>query len=279
MNTIEIVFAVSGDKRELLLAQLINAGCEAFEETDDTLLAFVPEDRYNRDGILAIAAAFEIPLSERSIPPQNWNAEWETSFKPVVVPHFCTVRASFHPPVHDTPYEVIVTPKMSFGTGHHATTRLMMTAMQELDFNRKTVLDFGTGTGILAILAAKLGASVVSAIDNDSWSVENALENTMANDVAAIRIAQGSLEIALSHAPFDFILANINRHILLQYMAQMCTMLLEGGVLLLSGILTADEAIVREVAEGAGLEYVRTLGESEWIAMKFTAQSSTFPVN
>ncbi len=279
MNTIEIVFAVSGDKRELLLAQLINAGCEAFQETDDTLIAYVPEEQYDKKGIHAIGATFEVPVSERCIEPQNWNAEWESSFEPVVVPGFCTVRASFHPPASDTPYEVIVTPKMSFGTGHHATTRLMMAAMQELNLNGKRVLDFGTGTGILAIIAAKLGADLVSAIDNDAWSVENALENAMANGSNNVRIAQGSLEIAAPYAPFDVILANINRHILLQYMAQMRAILVDDGVLVLSGILTADELIIRATAENSGLQYVVTTNEGDWLSMKFTARSSTFPVN
>jgi ribosomal protein L11 methyltransferase len=210
-------------------------------------------------------------FTENRIQPQNWNAAWEAGFSPVIVPGFCTVRADFHEPVNDTPYEIVITPKMSFGTGHHATTRLMMAAMRGMDFNAKRVLDFGTGTGILAILASKLGAREITAIDNDEWSVENSLENVAANGAQNISVLNGSLEITEGVPPFTIILANINRHILLQYLQQMKAIIVDGGELLLSGILQEDEQIITQAALNVGFRRAAISTEGDWIALKFTA--------
>src|ERR1043165_6022106 len=161
MNTIELVFNIQGGDREILLAQLSDIGCDAFEEVEQELRAYVREDLYEANKVREIAARMGYSFEEQIVKPQNWNALWEEAFEPVVVPGFCTVRASFHPAATDTTYEVIITPKMSFGTGHHATTKLMIAAMRDIDFRGKLVLDFGTGTGILAVLASKLGAKDV----------------------------------------------------------------------------------------------------------------------
>ncbi len=265
---IEYRFEISGTKREMLIASLAAAGCSAFEEQEDALLAFYPESEDNEELLRSIAADYSLEYGRRSIPPQNWNASWESSFEPVVVPGFCTVRADFHAPARDTPYEIVITPKMSFGTGHHATTRLMMQAISGLDLKGKSVFDFGTGTGILAILAAMLGASRISAIDNDPWSVENARENVAANAQPGIAVAEGSIE-NLGGERFDIILANINRHILLHYMQDMAAALNPGGTLLLSGILSADEDVVSGAAQDAGFRKQRRLQEKDWIALQF----------
>jgi ribosomal protein L11 methyltransferase len=164
------------------------------------------------------------------------------------------------------PYEIIITPKMSFGTGHHATTRLLIQQMKNIDFAGKSVLDFGTGTGVLAILAKKLGAGEVLAIDNDEWSYENTLENIAANKVNSIVVKKGSLELAEGRK-FDIILANINRHILLQYMVQMHHVLPEHGMLLMSGILDADEQIVLTEARHAGFKNTSVFAEGKWLCI------------
>lgn len=254
----------------MLIASLAAAGCSAFEEQEAALLAFYPESEDNEDLVRSIAGEYEQEYERREIPPQNWNASWESSFEPVVVPGFCTVRAAFHQPATDTPYEIVITPKMSFGTGHHATTRLMMQAMSELDLSEKAVFDFGTGTGILAILAAMLGATRVVAIDNDPWSVENAVENVEGNrQQTIVKVGEGSIEEA-GKDRFDVILANINRHILLQYMSEMASAINPGGTLLLSGILTGDEEIIVEAAAGVGFVKQERLQEKDWIALRFT---------
>jgi ribosomal protein L11 methyltransferase len=268
MNHSRITFFTQDDElRGRLIALLNAAGFTAFEETYEALLAFIPEAE--RKGIVIEEILPEpIRWEETVIEPQNWNAVWEGSFEPVTVPGFCTVRASFHAANPDTPHDIVITPKMSFGTGHHATTRLMMQSMKGMDFRGKRVLDFGTGTGILAILAQQLGAGDVLAIDNDEWSVENAVENVATNSASGVTIGQGSLEAAGAEK-FDIILANINRHILLHYMPQMAALLNPGGCLLLSGILRADEAIISECAFAAGLKKTPATSESEWLSINF----------
>lgn len=266
------LFTTDEELRGRLIALLDEAGFEAFEEADQALIAFIAEElRPSVD--LASILPNELEWAEELVAQQNWNALWESSFEPVIVPGFCTVRASFHPADASVPYEVIITPKMSFGTGHHATTRLMIGAMRDLDFCGKRVLDFGTGTGILAILAAKLGATEVLGIDNDAWSIENAEENGVANEIAGLELKLGSLEEA-GEKPFDIILANINRHILLQYMEQMQKLLTPDGSLLLSGILLDDEEIVRNSGLNSGLRAVSRANEGDWVCMRFDRRDS-----
>jgi ribosomal protein L11 methyltransferase len=162
----------------------------------------------------------------------------------------------------------VITPKMSFGTGHHATTQLMMTLMQDIDFRDRTVFDFGSGTGILAILAAKLGASSVLAADNDEWSAENAQENVLQNSTPQVAVLHGSIEQAADKT-YDVVLANINRHILLQYMHQMYACLNSGGTLLMSGLLTEDFDMVHDAAVNEGFSFVRRAEMNNWIAIQF----------
>jgi ribosomal protein L11 methyltransferase len=276
MEYIQLSFPSIGAVRDILIARLAEAGCEGFEETDDMLVASMPLNEYNEQHISEIATANDVTFTKSVVQQQNWNALWESSFEPVVVPGFCTVRASFHPTRDDTPYEIIITPKMSFGTGHHATTKLMMTAMKDMNLSGASVFDFGTGTGILAILASKLGAATVMAIDNDEWSVDNALENIESNGVKNVSVEKGSLEIVQEGARFDIVLANINRHILLQYMQAMHSRLATNGQLLLSGILKNDEPTVVDAAERVGFVKVAALTEGDWIALKFTARQVPF---
>ncbi|HEY9178177.1 MAG TPA: 50S ribosomal protein L11 methyltransferase, partial [Flavipsychrobacter sp.] len=248
MNYIQLRFAEpDAEKRAILIALLAEEGFDSFEEEQDALLAYIAKDLYTEDIVSAVGEMFTGAIETKEIAQQNWNEEWESGFQPVHVAGFCTIRAGFHAPDTTVPYEIIITPKMSFGTGHHATTRLMIQQMKTIDFAGKEVLDFGTGTGVLAILAEKLGAAGVLAIDNDEWSYENTLENVAVNNATGIDVQQGSLELA-GDRKFDVILANINRHILLQYMHPMRAALKAGGVLLMSGILDADEQVVRQEA-------------------------------
>jgi ribosomal protein L11 methyltransferase len=174
----------------------------------------------------------------RRIREENWNAQWESSFDPVVIPGRLSVRAMFHKPVEGVEREIVITPKMSFGTGHHATTSLMLEEMLNIPFSGKDVLDFGTGTGVLAILASMAGAKRVMAIDNDPWSMENAAENAAVNGCTNINL---SLTDQLPQTDrFDIILANINRNVILSNTGQLCSLLRPNGILLLSGLLESD---------------------------------------
>lgn len=253
--------------QEILMALLEGCGFEGFEQRPDALVAAAPLGHVDAEAARFIAAEWNVETSVETIQPQNWNERWEADYKSVVVPGWCTVRAHFHPPATATPHEVVITPKMSFGTGHHATTWLMLDAMQNVDFAGKAVLDFGTGTGVLAILAAKLGASRVLAIDNDAWSVENSLENVRMNGMQnTIDVRAGALEAVLG-ATFDVILANINRHVLLAHMQEMRSLLAPTGTAFISGLLEGDEGVIAASARAAGFLPMPAHHRTGWIAI------------
>jgi ribosomal protein L11 methyltransferase len=255
-----------GIERDMLIAKLSNEGYDCFEEKEAELIASIDAAIFDETALKAATENISYSLTE--IAPQNWNAVWEADFQPVVVERFCRVRAGFHPQVNDTQYEIVITPKMSFGTGHHATTKMMITAMQSIDFLEKRVFDFGTGTGILAILAKKLGAAYVFANDNDEWAVPNALENAI-NNSCEIEIKQGALEDFV-HQPYDIILANINKNVLLQYMSDMSSLLSVNGHLLLSGILEEDIESISTSALANGLKLLHTNYLNGWVTILFS---------
>ncbi|OSZ81841.1 50S ribosomal protein L11 methyltransferase [Chitinophagaceae bacterium IBVUCB1] len=263
-----IFHTTEASKREILIARLSIEGYDGFEETDDALLAYIGTDNYDAETLQLIADEYTLPYEIETVGQQNWNAEWEKNFQPVMVDDFCTIRADFHNLEVHTAHDIIITPKMSFGTGHHATTRMMVSNMRGINFAGTSVLDFGTGTGILAILAEKLGAADILAVDNDEWAYENILENIERNDCHHIITKQGSLE----HLPprqYDVILANINRHILLQYMDDMFAATIAGGKLLMSGLLAEDEAIIKDAAGKAGFKFLRTDSYNNWICLEY----------
>jgi ribosomal protein L11 methyltransferase len=269
MQYIKLTFkAIGQTEKDILAAMLSEAGYDGFEETGDELLAYIEEPKYDETELKNISSFTNSAFETTVIPAQNWNALWESNFEPVVVGDFCTIRAHFHDIAITTPHDIVITPKMSFGTGHHATTRLMISLMKELDFKDKAVLDFGAGTGVLAILAEKLGAREILAIDNDEWPVENAIENSSRNDCKHITVKMASLENVPGYKA-DIVLANINRHILLKYMATLRETLNQKGILLLSGILIEDvEALMQEAAK-AGFSYISSADDMGWAAMRF----------
>ena len=259
---------VTADVSDMLIAMLSEIGYDGFEELENELLAYIAEEEYKEAELQQVAASAGVAYETEAIAQQNWNALWESNFQPVMVDNICTIRAHFHDIDITTPYEIVITPKMSFGTGHHATTQLMMRQMNGMDMKDKSVLDFGTGTGVLAIFAEMLGASDIFAVDNDEWSAENAMENIVRNNCTHISVKQGSLE-DVPAGKWDIILANINRHILLQYMADMYQLLKDDGVLLLSGLLVADEEIIVGAASDAGFVLVKADRIDNWIALLF----------
>lgn len=264
-RTIQISIRAGEAEQEILVAQLEELGASGFEQTDTHLQAYFPEDNFPSYEVQALLQQKETAIN--TLEEKNWNEEWERNFQPVVVGSFCAVRAHFHAPIPDVQHEIVITPKMSFGTGHHATTYMMMQQMEELDFNGKAVFDFGTGTGILAILAEKLGAAAVTGIDVDDWSIRNATENADQNGCEKIRL---SLSAALPGESFGIILANINRNVLLEYMPGLNACLEQGGDLVLSGLLASDEAAIREACEDQSLGFVSRLDRQGWISLHFT---------
>lgn len=260
--------ACSPEQRDILIALLADAGYSGFEEEENSLRAFIPEKNYAPDELLQIAGKPDCSFTASRIESQNWNALWESNFPPVIVDDFVAVRAGFHPPATGVQHEIIITPKMSFGTGHHATTHMMISMMQHQDFTGKKVFDFGTGTGVLAILAEKLGAAEVLAIDNDDWSVTNAIENIALNACERIRI-----EKADSAAPADksdIILANINKNVILENLVLLKQELKPSGRLLLSGLLNEDEKDILDAAAAVGLQFLDITDKQQWICLLFT---------
>lgn len=265
-NYIHIKFQpVSKERQEILLAQLVELGYEGFEEGPNYMSAYIPEGEYNESETYNLIAGTEISATKEVILPRNWNEEWEQNFQPVIIDDFCGIRAHFHTPLQNVQHEIIITPKMSFGTGHHATTYLMIQSMQQLSFNDKTVLDFGTGTGVLAILAEKLGAAHITAIDNDEWSITNSEENIALNHCSNITIERAeSLQMS---TVFDIILANINKHVLLANMAAIKQHLAPTGVVIMSGLLTGDKADMETSALNNGLSVIEHKARGGWMCL------------
>jgi ribosomal protein L11 methyltransferase len=229
---------------EILMAELSEAGFDTFLENENGFEAYVEGDSYDTALLenvrLKYQEAAPVGFVFSRIEKRNWNEEWEKSYAPIVVDDKCLIRASFHEPAPRYPYEIIITPKMSFGTGHHQTTCLMVKSMMNIDHAGKRVMDAGCGTAILSIMASKLGSREVEAFDIDVWSVENGNENTAINGCGNIRIQQGTLQDAGLDGKFDIILANINKNVLLEEIGNYSTYLRTGGLLLLSGFFTLD---------------------------------------
>jgi ribosomal protein L11 methyltransferase len=265
MKHIQLEIIANEYQQEEIIALLDDYNPSGFEQTDEKLKAYFEETEFDKEAIMQVLSGFDCSVS--IIEEQNWNAMWEQNFQPVVVEKFCAVRAHFHAPITHVEHEIIITPKMSFGTGHHATTYMMMQQMQNIDFKNKTVFDFGTGTGILAILAEKLGASTITAIDVDDWSIENAKENFERNGCSKINV---TLSSQLPGESFDIILANINRNVLLDYMEGLVKTVRQGGVVLLSGLLAADEDVIQTAAEKQGLDFERKVERNGWISLLFS---------
>lgn len=265
-NTIQIsISPLETPVQEILIARLAEIGFEAFEQLPGKLHAFISESNFREDEmkeILPMGTSFEKTI----VAPRNWNEDWEKSFSPVIVDEFCAIRANFHTPIGNVDHEIIVTPKMSFGTGHHATTFQVIRMMKDIDFKEKIVLDFGTGTGVLAILASKMNAGEVIAIDNDEWSIENCRENMEANDCNTIKL---ELRNELPEGSFDIILANINKHVILKNMDLIAQHSNPGAIIILSGLLHSDKDEIVASALKYGMTLVANTIKDNWIALKF----------
>ncbi|QIE60521.1 50S ribosomal protein L11 methyltransferase [Rasiella rasia] len=257
---------------EILIAELGYAGFESFVENECGVQAYIQKGDWNKtilDGVQILKSSeFAITFQQKEIEQVNWNAEWEKNFNPIEVSNTCAVRAPFHTPFH-VQYEIVIEPKMSFGTGHHETTFMMLQQLLETPCEGKKVLDMGCGTAVLAILAAMRGAKPIDAIDIDSWCVENSIENVARNGQEHISVLLGGAEVIPKHEKYDIIIANINRNILLEDMAAYVSVLQDGGVLFLSGFYKDDLPIITESCNNLGLTFVENREKNNWIAAKF----------
>ena len=267
MKHIKVEIVATEIQQEELIALLDDYTPSGFEQTEERLIAFFGEDDFAKDDITKILVGYSYQVEE--VEERNWNEEWERNFQPVVVNDFVAVRAHFHAPVGSVEHEIIITPKMSFGTGHHATTYLMMRQMRSIDFTGKSVFDFGTGTGILSILAEKLGAEKITGIDVDNWSIENANENTERNGCSKIDV---SLTSNIPQSQFDVILANINRNVILNYMPHLSKALLDKALILFSGLMIADESAITSSAQNFNLNLQHRQERGGWLSLLFARQ-------
>lgn len=266
-NHIQITFTgIQPEQQDVLIAHLSEAGFEGFEQNDLELKAFITENDYDKRLLQEMAFKYQLSFDQQIIAAQNWNEVWESNFQPVIVDDFVAIRADFHEPIKNVEHEIVITPKMSFGTGHHATTYMMVQQMRGIDLRNKTVFDFGTGTGILAILAEKLGAKKIIAIDNDEWSINNAAENIQKNDCSRIVLQQADNAEMTGH--FDIILANINKNVIVENFSSLVSQLNAKGTLLLSGLLKEDEADILEVTSKYPLILSGKTTNRGWISLR-----------
>lgn len=269
MNHVRVTIEVQGEETAaVFVAILSDIGFEGFEELPKSLLGYIREEQFDLDAITTALEPFKVPFTYEPILFQNWNAVWESNFQPVVIEEFCTVSADFHRLQVATPFHITINPKMSFGTGHHATTQLMMQMMRDVNLQDQRVLDFGCGTGILSILASKMGARQVVAVDIEPWAVENAKEHAVINAVSNVLVCEGGLK-AVPDKTYNVILANVNRHVLLACMGQMRELLTPDGAILMSGVLIEDQERMEEGARASGLHIAASRTLSGWLCLKF----------
>lgn len=278
MDYIELLVRCDGSFCEILQAELAELGFEAFAEEERGFAAYVAIKDYNKaatDHLLKqymMDAALEWEVKE--LEKVNWNEEWEKNYEAIQIGNECLVRANFHPPRPDIPYEIVITPKMSFGTGHHDTTRLMLQQQLQLDHQGLRVLDVGCGTGILAIMAHKRGAAEIWACDIDEWSVENSQENCFLNKCPEIQVRLGTLAASGIGGQFDIVLANINKNVLIDEMDLYAEYVLPNGHLLLSGFYEQDiDDLLQAASEHGFEETARFTAEKGWASLQLVKRA------
>ena len=257
---------------EILIAELGELPFESFEETEDGVHAYIQEHLVYENMLDEVYILkndeFQIEYVTKALEQVNWNEEWEKNFDPIDVDGICYVRAPFHEPKSAT-YEIVIEPKMSFGTGHHETTYLMMKHLLNMDIQDQMVLDMGCGTALLAILASMRGAKHVDAIDIDNWCYLNSIENGERNNITNMSVYEGDASLLTESDKYDLIIANINRNILLNDMHVYEKALKSEGTILFSGFYTEDIPFIKEAAEKLGMRYESMLEKNNWVALKF----------
>lgn len=257
---------------QILVAFLGDAGFDSFQETPEGLLAFAAAAEHERwvEELETLRGQFEFIYTWEPLEDKNWNEEWERQFSPIQIGERLYIRADFHAPNPGVEQELIITPKMAFGTGHHATTYMMCELIFAQHPVGKRVFDYGSGTGVLAILAKRLGAAEVDAVDIESWSAENTRENAKRNGVELNMIIHGELKDVPAGPGYDLILANINRNVILTTAESLYQRLAPGGTVLFSGILATDEHLLVSHLSTLGLQHQETRKREDWRAFVFT---------
>lgn len=256
------------------MAELGEVGFDTFEELDNGLKAYIETENFDQASLDEICSryqhSFDFNVGTRTVEKENWNKKWEENYDPIEVDERCIVRATFHQPEKNYPIEIVITPKMSFGTGHHATTWQMLKLQMDVDFSDKKVLDVGCGTGVLAIMAAKLGARSIEATDIDDWCIENSRENFELNGLPNVRIQKGEIADLKFDKQFDIILANINKNVLLNEIGHYIKLLAENGLLFLSGFYEGDVEDIASCAHQYELQRTQSSSKDNWAALVFS---------
>ena len=250
-------------------------GFESFVEWENGVQAYIQQSLFDEEALKSMVADF--PLTDTTVEytvveaeDKDWNEEWEKNFfKPIVIGDRCCIHSTFHKDTPQTEYEILINPQMAFGTGHHETTSSIISELLEADLQGKSVLDMGCGTSILAILASMRGADPITAIDIDDWCVNNSRDNIALNGIENITVEWGDANLLKGRAPFDVIIANINRNILLADMAQYAACMHPGSELFMSGFYVEDIPVIQEKAESLGMEFIHHREKNNWAAVKF----------
>ncbi len=272
---VECVFTPHSEiASEITCANLGTLGFDSFTETQEGIKAYISKDNFKAEILessfsnlqdLKVSVKYEI----REIAEQNWNAKWESDFSPVVINEDCIIKAPFHNIEKKYKYEIMVEPKMSFGTGHHETTSLMMEHILSIDISKKNILDMGCGTGVLAILASKCKAEKITAIDNDQWAYDNSIENVNRNKCQNIDVLIGDAQL-IKNKKYDIILANINRNILMNDIKKYSVCLPTNGLLFLSGFYQSDLDAIKKECNQNNLVFETELHKNNWVAARFS---------
>ncbi|MEL6557126.1 MAG: 50S ribosomal protein L11 methyltransferase [Bacteroidota bacterium] len=270
-NYIEVYFSTTPEISEILLAELGNLPYDTFEEVNDGLKAYVLEEAYDQSAVDEVVNQYQalgaITYQTSIIPKENWNEEWEKNFHPITVANQILVRADFHEANPAMPYEIIIVPKMSFGTGHHDTTSQMLQFQLEVDHEGKTVLDAGTGTGILAIMADKKKAGKILANDIDDWCIDNSRENFSLNNSQEVDLRLGAIDV-FENEQADILIANINKNVLLHEIPSYAEIVVPNGTLLLSGFYEHDIPDLEKQLNNSGFQKVSHTVQNKWAALK-----------
>jgi ribosomal protein L11 methyltransferase len=272
MQYLEFVIPCNTEIGEILIAELTQVNFDSFLQEDELIKAYIDDKVYNHEEFTGILSYYNIDAQKvvkSELENKNWNETWESNYQPIVVGDKCYIRTSFHKPKPQYPYEIIIQPKMSFGTGHHATTSQMMELMLLSDFRDKEVLDMGCGTGLLTILAHKMGAKKVAAVDNDEWAYKNTLENLHNNKVQKGEIIFGEID-DVKDENYDIILSNITKNINLGYIKHYAKMITPNGKLLVSGFYDTDLEDIKNEAIKYGFTLLSNRSTSNWCAAIFT---------
>ena len=269
MDFVEIDIQCHDDLREILTAELGLLGYESFLDTAEGFKAYQPVKNHNPELVAELLVRYEMDtqFESRKLCDKNWNEVWEKTFEPIEIDDLCRVRASFHSSKEDFEYEIVIDPKMSFGTGHHETTRQAIRYLLDTDLKDTTVLDVGCGTGILSILAELKGASKVFGIDNDTYAISNAVENLVLNECKNIKIREGTVKDFNWSEKFDIIVANINRNVLLKEIEYYNQLLCDSGKLILSGFYTYDSPTIVKKCEDHNLVMIAQTEENQWACL------------